>query len=149
MQTTSIVELEGTLRKQFDYTKGVLFSTLDKTLQQLHVQRQAYQGGTFVGNHVHKLLQVRSIIFFNLTVMNFLSLLSLTASLHSVMAYVKLLPRIHPSHKLLIRWQAPLPLRLNSSAVATEVITPLLSWLMETLTELVKQNSMQLIYFDY
>ncbi len=27
-------------------------------LQKLNVERQAYQGGTFVGNHVHKLLQV-------------------------------------------------------------------------------------------
>ncbi len=64
MKNTSL--LEGTLKKQFDYTKGVLFSTLDKSLQQLHVQRQAYQGGTFVGNHVHKLLQVTAIIFLNL-----------------------------------------------------------------------------------
>ncbi len=67
LQTTAIVKLEGTLKKQFDYTKGVLFSTLDKSLQQLHVQRQAYhEGGTFVGNHVHKLLQVTAIIFLNL-----------------------------------------------------------------------------------
>ena len=37
---------------------GPFFKGLEKCLQDLSVQRQAYQGGTFVGNHVHKLLKV-------------------------------------------------------------------------------------------
>ena len=62
IQTTEITELERTLKGDFDFSKGVLYSTLDKSLQMLRIKRQAYQGGTFVGNHVHKLLQVRTII---------------------------------------------------------------------------------------
>jgi len=42
----------------FDYKKGPFFCTLEESLNQLNVKRQAYQGGTFVGNHVHKLLKV-------------------------------------------------------------------------------------------
>ena len=34
---------------------GPLFLTLEKSLKACNV---AYQGGTFVGNHVHKLLKV-------------------------------------------------------------------------------------------
>ena len=38
--------------------EGPFYSTLEKSLDELGVKRQAYQGGTFVGNHVHKLLKV-------------------------------------------------------------------------------------------
>ena len=31
---------------------------LDKALQDLHTSRQQYHGGSFVGNHIHKMLQV-------------------------------------------------------------------------------------------
>ena len=37
---------------------GPFLGSLNKSLEQLQVQRQAYHGATFVGNHVHKLLQV-------------------------------------------------------------------------------------------
>ena len=37
---------------------GPFFQSLEHALVKLHVQRQAYHGGTFVGNHVHKLVQV-------------------------------------------------------------------------------------------
>ena len=36
---------------------------LDKTLKTFNVERQAYYGGTFVGNHVHRALKV-CILFF-------------------------------------------------------------------------------------
>ena len=36
---------------------GPLFATLEKSLKACNVKRQAYQGGTIVGNHVHKLLK--------------------------------------------------------------------------------------------
>ena len=50
--------LEGKLKKRFNIKDGPFYSTLESSLQQLNVQHQAYQGGTFVGNHVHKLLKV-------------------------------------------------------------------------------------------
>ena len=33
---------------------------LDKTLKEMKVQREAYYGGTFTGNHAHKCLQVQT-----------------------------------------------------------------------------------------
>ena len=38
---------------------GPYIEALDQTLSTIGVQRQAYFGGTFVGNHVHKCCQVR------------------------------------------------------------------------------------------
>ena len=43
----------------FKRKDGPFFSSLEKSLQSLNVQRQAYHGKTFVGNHVHKLLKVK------------------------------------------------------------------------------------------
>ena len=34
------------------------FQSLEKALTVLYVERQAYHGGTFVGNHVNKLVKV-------------------------------------------------------------------------------------------
>ena len=48
--------VEKTLREK--PKDGPFLQSLEKSLQQLHVQRQAYHGGTFVGNHVRKLLEV-------------------------------------------------------------------------------------------
>ena len=50
--------LEGKLKKKFNVRDGPFYSTLENSQQQLNVKRQAYQGGTFIGNHVHKLLKV-------------------------------------------------------------------------------------------
>ena len=38
---------------------GPFVKGLDKALQSFKVQRQQYFGGVFVGNHIHKTLQVR------------------------------------------------------------------------------------------
>ena len=38
---------------------GPCSTALESMLQSLRVQRQAYHGKSFVGNHVHKLLQVK------------------------------------------------------------------------------------------
>ncbi len=57
-QATEISDFEHTLKKKFDFSNGTIYSSLDKSLQALRVKRQAYQGGTFIGNHVHKLLKV-------------------------------------------------------------------------------------------
>jgi len=43
--------------------RWAFFSSLDKSLQDLDAQKQMYQGGTFTGNHVHKLLQVYIVSF--------------------------------------------------------------------------------------
>ena len=36
------------------YGTGPVVSSLDKVLSKFHVQRQAYHGKAFVGNHVHR-----------------------------------------------------------------------------------------------
>ncbi|XP_071500072.1 uncharacterized protein [Diadema antillarum] len=41
--------------------RGTITSSLDQALQEIHVQRQAYHGKSFVGNHVHKCLQSENI----------------------------------------------------------------------------------------
>ena len=40
--------------------EGPCVKAIDRELQVIGVQRQAYYSGTFVGNHVHKLLKVNS-----------------------------------------------------------------------------------------
>ena len=55
-----IDEVEATLKKKFKPRDGPYFRSLSKSLDKLYVQRQAYHGGSFVGNHVHKLLKVCS-----------------------------------------------------------------------------------------
>ena len=37
---------------------GPCTDQLDHVLQSLHIARQAYRSGSFVGNHVHKMLKV-------------------------------------------------------------------------------------------
>ena len=58
---------EKVVEGKFTPKDGPFFKTLEKSLKELNVERQAYQGGTFVGNHVHKLLQVRVYIMNHLT----------------------------------------------------------------------------------
>ena len=38
---------------------GVFVKALDDALSSFNVQRQAYYGGTFIGNHVHRCLEVQ------------------------------------------------------------------------------------------
>ena len=52
---------ERLLREKYKPKDGPFFACLEAALQHLNVERQAYQGGTFVGNHVHKLLKVKII----------------------------------------------------------------------------------------
>lgn len=46
------------LKKGFDKHEGVFVRGLDKALSSFNVERQAYFGGTFIGNHVHRALKV-------------------------------------------------------------------------------------------
>lgn len=45
-------------KKGFDVEDGPFIKELEKTLAGLNVHRQAYYGGTFIGNHAHKCLKV-------------------------------------------------------------------------------------------
>ena len=53
-------ELDKVVTKKFSRSDGPLVKNLDQVLSSFHVQRQAYYGGTFVGNHVHSCLKVHT-----------------------------------------------------------------------------------------
>ncbi len=55
---SELSKLRAEMKKKVQRSDGPFFSILEKSLNELNVERQAYQGGTFVGNHVHKLLKV-------------------------------------------------------------------------------------------
>ncbi len=57
-QVGELMILCGSEGEKFKYKDGPFFQSLDCALAKLHVEWQAYHGGTFVGNHVHKLVQV-------------------------------------------------------------------------------------------
>ena len=63
LQSKELTRHEVTLKKKFtdmnsNLSDGFFFATLESSLKACNVKRPAYQGGTFVGNHVHKLLKV-------------------------------------------------------------------------------------------
>ena len=57
-QEKEIEELQAQLRDGFNIDDGPFCQGLDEALQHFKVQREAYYGGTFTGNHVHKCLKV-------------------------------------------------------------------------------------------
>ena len=46
------------IKKKSTYSDGPCVLVLDEILNEVNVQRQAYHGKSFVGNHVHKMLKV-------------------------------------------------------------------------------------------
>ena len=50
--------LEAKVKKGFSLTDGPFVKGLDNSLKTFNVHRQQYYGGIFVGNHIHKTLQV-------------------------------------------------------------------------------------------
>jgi len=48
------------VKEPFLVGEGPCVQTLDKVLGDIGVERQAYYGGTFVGNHVHKCCKVHN-----------------------------------------------------------------------------------------
>lgn len=46
------------MKKGFDKEDGIFVKSLDQALAKFHVQRQAYHGGSFIGNHIQKTLKV-------------------------------------------------------------------------------------------
>ena len=57
-QEKEIEELQSQLREGFSIADTPFCQALDKALKHFKVQREAYYGGTFTGNHVHKCLKV-------------------------------------------------------------------------------------------
>lgn len=60
LQDKSISDLEKVTNKGFDKSEGPFVKALDAALASFHVERQAYYSGTFVGNHVHRCLKVKT-----------------------------------------------------------------------------------------
>lgn len=58
MKDNTIHELEKVVGKNFERNEGPFVKALDRALSTFNVSRQAYYSGTFVGNHVHRCLQV-------------------------------------------------------------------------------------------
>ena len=52
------IESKRHLQNGFPLKDGRFFKQLDVALQSFNVERQSYFGGAFIGNHVHKALQV-------------------------------------------------------------------------------------------
>ena len=46
------------ISKGFEREDGVFVKSLEMALKLFNVERQAYHGGSFIGNHVHKALKV-------------------------------------------------------------------------------------------
>ncbi len=60
LQEKLVKELEAAINKGFSLKNGPFITALNASLQEFKVATQAYYGGTFVGNHVHKCLQVKN-----------------------------------------------------------------------------------------
>ena len=54
-----MTQVEAVVGERFKGSDGPFFRSLEGALKVLNIQRQAYHGGTFVGNHIHKLVQVK------------------------------------------------------------------------------------------
>ena len=57
-QTKEKKTTEISIKKGFKFSDGPYFKSLSQTLTSINIERQAFQGGTFVGNHVNNLLKV-------------------------------------------------------------------------------------------
>ena len=60
-----IIQQERIIKKGFDQEDGLFVKALDKALCSFNVERQAYYGGTFIGNHVHRALKVSLTTYLN------------------------------------------------------------------------------------
>ena len=56
---TEANKIQGEMRKKAKKAEGAICKELDNALQELHIHRQQYHGGSFIGNHIHKMLQVK------------------------------------------------------------------------------------------
>ena len=51
-------DLDKVVAKSFSRSDGPFVKNLDQALKSFHVEKEAYFGDTFVGNHVHSCLKV-------------------------------------------------------------------------------------------
>lgn len=58
LQESQIQNLQATVSKGFNTSDGPFVKSLETTMSEFHVQRQAYYSGSFIGNHVHRTLKV-------------------------------------------------------------------------------------------
>ena len=58
IQEQQINDITGKLQGKFAKEDGPFVQALDRALESFNVSRQAYYGGTFIGNHVHRCLEV-------------------------------------------------------------------------------------------
>ena len=57
-QEKQMKDVKEASKEGFDMEDGPFIKALDNTLGAMNVHRQAYYGGTFIGNHAHKCLKV-------------------------------------------------------------------------------------------
>lgn len=57
-QDSDIRKEEAVVQKGFTNEEGPFVNSLDKALSSFNVDRKAYFGGAFIGNHVHRSLKV-------------------------------------------------------------------------------------------
>ena len=75
MQKEEIIKITKVTDKGFAIHDGPFVKALDEALQSFRVHRQQNFGGVFVGNHIHKTLQVHTrvkIILFNSLIIMFI-----------------------------------------------------------------------------
>ena len=63
LKASQVADVEKILDAKFKKRDGPFFRSLEESMAKLHVERQAFRGATFVGNHVHKLLKVYSFVY--------------------------------------------------------------------------------------
>ena len=49
------------MTKGFERDDGLFVKSLDDALASFHVERQAYHGSSFIGNHIHRALKVNQL----------------------------------------------------------------------------------------
>lgn len=55
-----ITEKNEVLTKGFNKEDDTFVKALDEALASFNVERQAYHGGSFIGNHIHRALKLSS-----------------------------------------------------------------------------------------
>ena len=60
------MEIQSATPPEFSHHLGPFVQKVDKILKECGVERQAYFGGTFIGNHVHKCCKVNYVKWMNL-----------------------------------------------------------------------------------
>ena len=81
IQEKELTQINKVCRKEFVKSQGPFVKSLDKALESFNVHRQAYYGGTFVGNHVHASLKVSDTFSLRIKTLVYLAYLSIQTSI--------------------------------------------------------------------